>query len=687
VGDLAWVGVGVTAVLLAAVVVVLGPPLSHLYPSPGGNLFPVWRPAIHPEPLEQTRSILTVAAPFLLAVVLLAFGTTRPSRRALDPLVIAIQVAGVILLAIAILGQPRSAPLAGPTYFARYLLSAPNLIAGLVIGLLLTAVVLRPPGWAWLETLRGAMERFRGWRWLAIAIAVLATVVWLLPAVNTDHTIGRAGPLATGHIYVHGEDYFAAVNGRTPLVDYISQYANLLPLLVEPILRAAGPSITSLSIVLCTLSALGMLAIYGVFAQVTRSAWIAVALYVPFVALSLFPWHDVGPYREFNGIYHGMFPGRYFGPFVLALLCAAWLRGRRVPPVALFFFAGLVVLNNYEFGVAALLALIAAQLAGWDREVSLARRVGNLLVHGAGGLACALLLVCVITLIRTGDLPDPALLTYFNKVFVRDAFGLQPMTTRGLHWALYATYAAALLLAAVRYVRADPDRVLTGMLAFSGVFGLVTGMYFVGRSLPYQLMLIFPPWALALALVAWAALLSLRSAAPDALRLRRLLIPGAAALVGLGVMVATIDRLPQPQKQVDRLRAGGPALDLGPTERVVERWTQPGDDVLLIATPPDHLVADRTGVVDVSPLNGVTSFFSPDEANRSLDQLQDSGGDTVIERLSQLPATGFAFGVPQFATILRQRGYRLVAEYPELHLRVWRRGPSGAVAARPLRRA
>ena len=55
-----------------------------------------------------------------------------------------------------------------------------------------------------------------GWqRWFFIAIAVVATVVWLLPAVNTDHTIGRAGPLATGHIYVHGEDYFAAVNGRT----------------------------------------------------------------------------------------------------------------------------------------------------------------------------------------------------------------------------------------------------------------------------------------------------------------------------------------------------------------------------------------------------------------------------------------------------------------------------------------
>ena len=152
---------------------------------------------------------------------------------------------------------------------------------------------------------------------------------------------------------------------------------------------------------------------------------------------------------------------------MLALLCAIWLRGRRRLPVyVLFLVAGLVVLNNYEFGLAALLALIAAVIAGWDRGVPIARRVGDLLVDGALGLLTALAFVSAITLIRTGQLPDPALLTYFNRVFVRDAYGLQPMPTLGLHWALYATYAAALLIAAARYVR-ESDRVLTGMLAFS----------------------------------------------------------------------------------------------------------------------------------------------------------------------------------------------------------------------------
>ena len=225
----------------------------------------------------------------------------------------------------------------------------------------------------------------------------------------------------------------------------------------------------------------------------------------------------------------------------------------------------------------------------------------------------------------------------------------------------------------MRFVRREPDRVLTGMLAFSGVFGLVTGMYFVGRSSQFQLMLLFPAWGFSLALLAWIAAHSLRAAAGDRARLRRLLLPALAALVGFGVMVSAIDRLPQPQQQVDRLRAGGTPDSLTSNAvRFVESWTHPGEDILLIGTAPDHLVADRAGVVNVSPLNGFTSLLSPAEADRALDQLEDAGGNVVIERVSALPPRGFAFGIPELATILRQHGYELVSEDRGLYLRVWR---------------
>ena len=110
----------------------------------------------------------------------------------------------------------------------------------------------------------------------------------------------------------------------------------------------------------------------------------------------------------------------------------------------------------------------------------------------------------------------------------------------------------------------------------------------------------------------------------------------------------------------------------------VESWTHPGEDILLIGTTPDHLVADRAGVVNVSPLNGFTSLLSPAEADRALDQLEDAGGSEVIEGASALPPRGIAFGIPELATILRQRGYQLVSEDRGLYLRVWRK--AGATA-------
>src|SRR5512132_1854625 len=464
--DLAWLGMIVGAAAVAAAFVWLAPPLSKLYPSPLTDVFMQWRAAIDPEPLEDVRSMLALTAPVLLAAIIVAFGNQRPSRRTLDPLLIGVQIIGIGLLVWAVLEQPSSGPFLPADYFDRFLLSVPNLVAGLIIGIALTLAVVRPPQRGVPPPVLRLWERLKGWRWIPLGIAIAATVIWLLPAVVTDSTLSQAGELAAGHIPVQGEDYFAVVNGRTPLVNYIAQYANLLPLAIAPVLKGFGPSITSYSITMCVLSAVGMVAIFGAFTELTRRAWMGLALYLPWVAFSLFPWNDYGPHREFDGTYYAIFPGRYFGPFALAWLWAMSMR-RRIPVFALFGFAGVVVLNNYEFGIGALLALTAAVCITWDRSLPLRRRVSDLLLQGGAGLLAAMALVSAIILIRTGRLPDLSLLTYFNRLFLQDSYGLEPMPSLGLHWALYATYAAALLMAAVRYVRDDPDRAMTGMLAFA----------------------------------------------------------------------------------------------------------------------------------------------------------------------------------------------------------------------------
>ncbi len=100
----------------------------------------------------------------------------------------------------------------------------------------------------------------------------------------------------------------------------------------------------------------------------TRRPLAALALYVPFVALSLFPWSDDGLRHEFNGSYFAFFPGRYLGPFLVAWMCAVIVRGRRVPLWLAFFVAGLAMLNNAEFGTICVLALFCALALGTDRS-------------------------------------------------------------------------------------------------------------------------------------------------------------------------------------------------------------------------------------------------------------------------------------------------------------------------------
>jgi hypothetical protein len=66
-------------------------------------------------------------------------------------------------------------------------------------------------------------------------------------------------------------------------------------------------------------------------------------------------------------------------------------------------------------------------------------------------------------------------------------------------------------------------------------------------------------------------------------------------------------------------------------------------------------VADRAGVVNVSPINGLTALITRAEAERALDQLEDEGGDVTFESLSGAAETGKLFPVPQLAGILLER--------------------------------
>jgi hypothetical protein len=653
--DIAWVGLWPASLALIAGVLWLAPPLLDLYPGPTHELFVQWQPVVHPEPLEATRVLLALAIPFALGGLVL-LGTTDRGDRRFDPAVIAFQIAGIALVVWGVAEQVDGPfPLFPSDYFKPLLLSVPVLVAGTVVGVALTLLVLAA----------GRSERLKlpasipsGWRRGAFAVAVVLTALWLLPAVVTDENVGSSGPIGSGHVPTQAADYFAVINGRTPLVDYVPQYTNLLPLAIAPMLSGFDMSLTSFSVSMTALSLVALLALFGALLQVTERPVAALALYVPVLAFSLVPWTEEGLVRESNALYYGFFPGRYLGPFALAWLCALAVRRRRLPAWFLFFIAGLVALNNFEFGGPSVIAAFAALVLGSDRLRPMAQTMRPLVAQTVIGLAGALALVSVVTLARAGELPDLGSLTHYSRLFGREAFGLWPMPTLGLHIALYLTFVAAILTAAVRYVQGRPNSTLTAMLAYAGTFGLLTSLYFAGRSLPWQLMLLFPVWGLALALLAWTAARSLSSAGAERSSLARSFLPSLAALCGFGVMVAAIATFPPPWTQVDRLSQSGSAVyDVPGLQRIVDERTDPGEAILLFGTLVDHRVAERAGVVNVSPWNNSLSLFSEREVLRALDALEHEPGSKVFLYRGPDPKVGLLSDRGPVPSLLRARGY------------------------------
>ncbi len=625
--DIAWLGLWPGALALLAAIAWLAPPLSDLLPDPTGGFFVEASPLIKPEPLEQARFLLAVAAPLGLAGLVIWLGSPAPAERRLDLPVIVIQVGLVGLLVWAVLAQEDELPLLDPDYFAPLLLSVPVLVAGLVIGAGLFALALARR-WPFGRP-EGAARSSSGWRWGAFAIALTLTALWLLPAVFTDANLSEGGAIPEGHVPVQAQDFYAVANGRTPMVDYVAQYVQLLPLAFAPVLELFDLSITASSVLMVALSVLALLAIYGVLLKVTGRPLAALALYVPFLALALFPWSDEGLRHEFNGSYYAFFPGRYLGPFVVAWLTAVAMRGRRLPLWVVFLAAGLAMLNNAEFGTICVLALFCALALGADRGEGWGRSLWRLVRQAAIGLGGALALVIAVVLVRTGELPDPGLWIYYTRLFAREAVGLEPMPALGLHIALYVTFIAAILTAAVRFVQNREDRTLTAMLAFAGVFGLLAGSYFAGRSLPWQLMLLFPTWGLALALLTWTVLGYLRSERRESLR--RLALPALATMVGFGVMIASIATISPPWQEVERLgRSGASEADNAEFQRFVEQRTEPGESVVIWGSAADHRLAERAGVENRSPFNTALVLVSPGEVDRALDALEQAGGTKIF---------------------------------------------------------
>jgi len=672
----AWLCAIPCTLLVLAAGAWLGGPLGGLLrpPTHGYTFTSGYTRLVRPEPTEHARYLIALSLPLVIALAT----AISPRRLAgVDPARARI-AAGVaqtllaLLLAASYVAQVRLrfgylyTHQDGLVLRLRYFTTATLAVAGLLTATAL--LVLR------LDRLRDAARALvrdsRARAAVGWALAIAATAIWLLHAVNTDSSLASARPDLREHLSFTLDETFAVLNGMSPLVDFTAQYGSLWPYATAPLMLLFGKTVLTYSLVMCTLTGLALLSIHAVLRRVTRSAAAALLLYLPFLATSLFMIEGPPADRSSLATYFGTFPLRYAGPYFLALLTARHIdRDDGVRSLfALFVVGGLSILNNVEFGVPALGATVAALAwAGLGRRP--AARPRRLLAAAGGGLLTALALVSLLTLLRAGALPQLWRLTDYARLFGLTGYASMPIPgLLGMHTIIYVTYVAAIVVATVCALQRARDRALTGMLAWAGIFGLGSASYYVGRSHPVALKTTFSVWALALALLTVVVVRAL------AARPRRIpSIAAIATLLGFAVAACSLGQTPTPWSQIERLRAPFvpteasefpqplvPSTDPqtrefissladGPSRFVVKRGAP-----VAIMLRTGHRVADAYGVRDISPYTGSDSTPTVERVETVLDLLARAGGNTVI--LSNAVDPGM------FA-VLERRGFLLMTRH------------------------
>lgn len=474
----------------------------------------------------------------------------------------------------------------------------------------------------------------RSLAWVAPLLVVLLVVAFLLPAVQTNESFrASVGPFAGFHYVSTLADFEAVANGASPGVDYAPEYASVLAYLLTPLFELVDFQAGAVVDILVAISGLILLSFYRVLWLSTRSAAIAALLFVPVLGLTFFPAGEFLGLPINNTNTFQVLPIRYLGPAAVALMLAWHLargHGSR-SRVAIFLVATLAAISTPDFGTAAVIASSFAFLVLAVDEPDRLGEVKCLIRDALIGAAAAIALFASFSVLRSGELPSPSLLLYFPRFFASHGFGLIPMDTVGLHWLLYLTFAGGMVLAGVRSLSREPDRLLTGVLAFFASLGLAAGVYYVGRTNQFTLISLFPLWGMTLALIGWIVLRDMVRHPGPSFPVGVWVLRGLV-LFSLGLGVASVTNLDTPWHEVDRIATesdDGDQLDVGPEAGFIGSRTTPGERTVILCRSAFR-IADEAGVRNVSPIADPQNLIGDEQVRLVADQLDDEGGTKLF---------------------------------------------------------
>jgi hypothetical protein len=455
-------------------------------------------------------------------------------------------------------------------------------------------------------------------KYVFLLSAVLLILLVLSPSIFFSDNINLSHGGVKGHLEVTLAEFAAVFNGDTLYGDFFPQYQNVLPYLLLPFFKIFGFSITSFISIMFLLSFTGLVLIYLVFVQFSKSYIISTVIFSLFLSLSSFPvdqWDNGERYYYFN--YYANSPFRTFGPWVLFYLSMLYLKKPNLLYVSILNIVAVIfALNNLESGVPIYFAVIVISWIGkedfpWYPKGSLLYLICTVTLSAL----FVLTIYYVFISMRSDKIPDLTYMYFYQNLFGRVGFFSIPMPTFGLHWVFYFVAIISLFVGLESLLnpiskKGDHIRVRAGLLIYSFIYLVGCLAYYVGRSHWHTLTAVFPAFCLCVSLLLMNRLTKNKTSN------LKLYLTDILFILYISVGVYSLAMLPSPYLQFKRITKTETTFidDINLAAEFVNIRSKTNEKVGIIFGHSE-LIANKAKVVNVYPYAHIASLALIEQLN------------------------------------------------------------------------
>lgn len=431
------------------------------------------------------------------------------------------------------------------------------------------------------------------------------------------------------------DELLAPATGSIPLVNYTSQYTQLLGLPLAPFAKLLPEdSITLVAVYVSLLQIACLALVFVLFRRLSDSIWAIGGLLI--VVIVTLTSSVGGSLSTTVAGYWAVMPMRLVGP--VSLIVAATFLAHLSPTRSFGLGCGgaMVALNNIEWGLPALLGLLLAITLSSESLQTGLRHVARAL----SGVVVATLMVAIV-LNQWGQL-EPLRLVEFAQIFGGKGFFAVPSLTWGIHLIVFATHVTCLLIGIVSsplLARDKSGQMLASTMICTGVIGLGSLLYFVSRSLTVVLVSTFMFWGISvvLLLIVTCSWISQGSLASGMLM--------ATPVLLLVALTLSVFQMPQPLTEIERLRGQMQGMDLARERNLTARLTEIEEELKRSDLPRRRIgligadaswLSLQTGTKNLTNYNDLDSIVTFSQARRLCNAVTQSGVELII--VTETPA-------------------------------------------------